>query len=187
MKPALSDWPSGGTVFYLNSTRDRLYPSNFDISASTAHCSQDTGDLSCPHGRWEIIKEGYCPFLKTLAPLGTVPMSVLVDGRYAQRGIGNYIRPPNDEALLISQSNAYTMATVPLAAVSDSIERIGWRYNYAAKVGPRYKRFWSRKEAIYTIGPPQPAVFTRCMQQTWNDSLAHSDNGYMKLLSPQLR
>ncbi|KAL9617461.1 MAG: hypothetical protein Q9160_007724 [Pyrenula sp. 1 TL-2023] len=187
MKPRLSDWPSGGTIFYLNSTKNQLYPLLFDNSTLIAHCSQDTGDLSCPHGGWEIIEKSYCPFLRTLAPGGTVPVSLLVDGRYAQRDMFNVIRLPNDETLPLLLTNAYTMASVPLAALSDSVERIGWRYNTAAQLGPSHKRFWSRNEAKYTVRSPQPAVFTRCQQETWNHTLIVADSEYMKLSSPMLQ
>jgi hypothetical protein len=64
MIPRLNDWPAGGTIFYLNATRDEIWPA----AVTAADVPEFCGTLSqpgtfeeraCPAGGWEAIKSGY--------------------------------------------------------------------------------------------------------------------------------
>ncbi|KAK2788316.1 hypothetical protein FQN53_003850 [Emmonsiellopsis sp. PD_33] len=56
MIPKLSDWEVGGTDFWINATREQLWPVQFDRSQIDANCLANSEDLSCPHGGWEALR-----------------------------------------------------------------------------------------------------------------------------------
>lgn len=64
MIPRLDDWPAGGTTFYLNATKDQIWPASVNAADVPEYCSalSQSGtyeERSCPAGGWEAIKSGY--------------------------------------------------------------------------------------------------------------------------------
>ena len=64
MIPRLHDWPAGGTAFYLNATRDEIWPAQVTAANVPEFCralSQpgSVEERACPAGGWEAIKSGY--------------------------------------------------------------------------------------------------------------------------------
>lgn len=64
MIPRLDDWPAGGTTFYLNATRDEIWPATVTAADVPEFCSElsqagSRNERSCPAGGWEAIKSGY--------------------------------------------------------------------------------------------------------------------------------
>lgn len=66
-------------------------------------------------------------------------------------------------------TDAYTRATVPMSAIADSVSEIGRFWAMAAANVERDKRFWSRKDAKYSIDTIQPAVAINCIPQDTGD------------------
>ncbi|KAF2141513.1 uncharacterized protein K452DRAFT_319107 [Aplosporella prunicola CBS 121167] len=164
MRPSLNSWPAGGTTLWLNRTRADLFPQVLDITPQIAHCNVDTGDKSCPHGGWEAIDSGYCPYLRKLKPRASVPHDLLFDGSLSQRSVWTVIRSPNPD-LQIIWPEAFTRASTPVAAVADGVAEIIRFWTYASIIIDRQKRFWTRKDAKASITAPQVVVATRCLRQ----------------------
>lgn len=64
MIPRLDDWPAGGTTFYLNATKDEIWPATVTAADVPEFCSAlsqpgSYEERSCPAGGWEAIKSGY--------------------------------------------------------------------------------------------------------------------------------
>jgi len=187
MRPRLDYWPAGGTTFWINGTQNELYPKKLDASEQLAHCNVDTGDLSCPHGGWQILDKAYCSYLSRLKPYEHVPASILIDSPFSQRSIENRIRDTGDPYWTPGFTIAYTQASTPISAVADGIVEISRWYNMAAFREQRQKRLWSRNEVKYSVASQQPAVSTRCNRQSFADNLTHSEPSYLELQFPDLK
>ena len=85
MRPHLSDWPAGGTTFWVNATSNLLSPRIVDASQSLAHCQEDTGDRACPQGGWEAINQNYLAYWPSLQPLGNMPETLNVPDPFSAR------------------------------------------------------------------------------------------------------
>lgn len=165
MRPKLDDWPAGGTTFWLDATNDTIFRTRLEASQAWDHCRNDTGDLSCPHGGWRILDNNYISHLSRLTDLDTAPENVLMDGVHSQRFMFQRTRANTLQTYPLHR-DAYTIATIPMSSIADSGAEIGKWWTIAAANVQRSKRFWSRKDATFSINAPQPAVATICQPQT---------------------
>jgi hypothetical protein len=160
MKPRLSDWPAGGSPFWINSTEDVLYPRVLSDSAALSHCLVDRGDLACPSGGWQAIEQQYLSFWPRLVPMGSLPEVIDIASRYSARNFVFRSRnTPGGTAIL--WANAFTLATTPVSAVSDGLAELARLWSAAAANG-NIGKFKYRRDATFTTTARQPLVFTFC-------------------------
>lgn len=86
--PRVDNWPAGGTAFWVNGTREELFPKRMEDNPLLAHCSLDTGDPSCPYSGWEIINQAYYAFWPRLEPMGSMPENIYMPSPYSHRHLG---------------------------------------------------------------------------------------------------
>ncbi|OJD30976.1 uncharacterized protein BKCO1_5300050 [Diplodia corticola] len=166
MRPQLDAWPAGGTTFWLNATHETVFPTTLEASEKLDHCLVDTGDVSCPHGGWQIIDRTYCSYFPTLTPAGALPQFLLMDSARSQRFMWPGTRKGYSDKIYPLYGYAYTRATMPMSSIADTAAEIGRLWAIAAKNVQKTKRFWSRKDAKYSIDATQPAVATVCQIQS---------------------
>ncbi|RAK97567.1 uncharacterized protein BO80DRAFT_363641 [Aspergillus ibericus CBS 121593] len=168
MKPRLGDWPAGGTPFWINCTKDVLFPRTVENSSSLSHCALDNSDLACPAGNWQILNQDYYSFFPRLVDAGSVPQNITVSGAASIRTFGMRSRNLFGSHEMM-WGNAYTIATTPLSVVADSVAELGRLWSYAAAnidVG----RFKFRNDALFTVNSLQPVVLTFCGQTFYDFS-----------------
>lgn len=170
MKPRLDYWPAGGTSFWINGTKDSMYPKLISDSASLAHCSFDTGDAACPHGDWRLIKQEYHAFWPRVRPMGSMSLHVDIPSPFAMRAMAIYQRSTsedwNDQIGSIWGSK-YSLATVPTAPVADGLAEVAKLWARAMAV-TRHAGSQFRKDVKFKSKAPQATVYTRCMEKTFD-------------------
>ncbi|KAL9616958.1 MAG: hypothetical protein Q9160_008228 [Pyrenula sp. 1 TL-2023] len=177
--PRVDDWPAGGTNFWVNGTHDTLFPKRLDDSSLIAHCAVDTGDTSCPYGGWEIINQVYYAFWPRLEPLGSMPENIYMPSPYSQRHLT--LRSGSNTSLDGMYESIWngpnTVASVPPSVVSDALAELARLWSFAARNYDEGRRYWSHKDATYTVRAPEPIVQALCL-----DASSHSSNGSALLL-----
>jgi hypothetical protein len=163
MRPRLDNWPAGGTTFWINATNELLSPSFVDASPSMTHCEVDLGDPSCPYGDWHILNDAYFSFWPNLAPMGDMPESLYMPGKFSLAKLSVRHRSTDDGNRTIWQ-NAFTVATLPPSAVSDGVAEVGRLWAFAVANVARNRRFWTRTDATFTTLAPQPFTQATCQE-----------------------
>ncbi|KAL4894452.1 hypothetical protein BDV59DRAFT_175499 [Aspergillus ambiguus] len=168
MKPRLDDWPAGGTKFWINGTKDELFPRELESVESISHCAVDHGDLSCPAGNWQVLSQNYYSFFPKLVDGGSVPQNITVSSPASIRSFGIRSRNVFTQHEML-WGNAFTIATTPVSAVADSLAELGRLWSYAAAnidVG----RFKYRNDATFIVNSLQPVVLTYCSESHYSPS-----------------
>lgn len=167
MRPRLDYWPAGGTDFWIASPQDGLYSTNVSAAHVPASCMNDTGDLSCPSGGWQVLAQDYMFLYQSIRPSGYMPDYTYVTGETAVRAIRTFVRSPSLQ-FAVNQ----TQATVGSSSVADALVETGrmwawaaynWRYHHFKE------RYWSRIDVVYTVEAQQPIVHVRCAAYTASD------------------
>ncbi|KAJ9663789.1 hypothetical protein H2201_005510 [Coniosporium apollinis] len=166
MKPRLEDWPAGGTTFWVNATRDTLFPTEIVDRPELSSCATDTGDASCPYGAWQVLAQDLLAFWPRTVRLGSLPQQLFIPGRTSMRELMLRYRTI-DQGLI--WGNGYSTATVPNSAISDALGRLGGYWSRAVYAAPS-KKLQFRKEVTFTVEAPQPMTFARCNFQSGNES-----------------
>ncbi len=175
MRPRLERWPAGGTDFWINATRDELYPKAMEDTSELAGCNVDTGDPSCPSYAWEALARQYFALWPQLISMGSLPQQIFVPGRSSLRRLKMRYRAGVDyssRGVLPIWGNAYSIATVPNFAIADGLTQLGAYWSFAARTVAPEKRFVFRKDAEFVVSAPQPMVFARCNTQDFNQSFS---------------
>lgn len=159
MRPRLDNWPAGGTDFWIALTPDELYSTNASAIQVPASCMNDTGDLSCPSGGWQILADDYLLFYQSWRPAGYLPDFIYVAGQKAVRALRAYSRAP-DFQFTASQ----TTVTAGSSSVADALVETGRLWAWAAYNWRANERFWSRIDVTYRVGAQQPIVQARCTE-----------------------
>jgi hypothetical protein len=69
MRPRLDKWPAGGSRFYLNATRDQIWPAFVDDSAIPRNCANVSLDMDCISDAWYTLSDGLIHILTFFEPL----------------------------------------------------------------------------------------------------------------------
>ncbi|KAL8771365.1 MAG: hypothetical protein Q9209_003271 [Squamulea sp. 1 TL-2023] len=161
LKPRRDDWPAGGTDFWINVTSADLWPTTVAGDEVLADCMNDGSDKSCPHGDWQTLAQDYFPFWSHLENKGYLPDTIRFPGFRSIREMYPQIRSTTQQF-----SQIFTTATTQDSVIADSIAETGrlWAWVVAAAWHTRGQpwRFWSHKEATYTVSAYQPIVHVRC-------------------------
>ena len=161
MKPRLDYWPAGGTDFWIALPEDELFSTNASAVQVSASCMNDTGDLSCPSGGWQVLAQDYMFLYRSRRLEGYMPEYTYVPGEKAVRALKTIIRATSFQFI----ENGWTQATVGSSAVADGLVETGRMWAWAAYFVRSHRfleRFWSRVDAVYSVEAQQPIVHTRC-------------------------
>ena len=140
MRPQLGNWPAGGTYFYLNATKDQLWPLNLDASNTLPPFTRP----------WGVIADSLLPFWPGLDDSTSfpdtynVPSSKSMKTLYTRQTIGIFRAP-------------WTVATTQMSYLADAMTEIGALWIDAAFVaksvpGRRYSsQFRFRKDVFWSV------------------------------------
>ncbi|KAL8758465.1 MAG: hypothetical protein Q9199_001483 [Rusavskia elegans] len=161
LKPRMGDWPAGGTDFWINVTSKDLWSTRVAKNEVPVNCLRDTLDRSCPHGDWQTLAQNYFPYWSHLERKGYLPDSIRIPSIKSIRELYLQIRSTTQQ-----YSQPFTVATTQDSVISDSIAKTGRLWAWVVAAAWRTKgqpwRFWSHKEATYTVSAHQPIVHVRC-------------------------
>ena len=162
LKPRMGDWPAGGTDFWINVSPTDLWSTNFIGTDVASSCSKDVSDKSCPYGDWQTLAQDYFPYWSHLQKKGYLPNTIRIPGFKSIRELYPQIRSASQQF-----SHSFTVATSQYSVIADSVVETGrlWAWVVAAAWVSKGQpwRFWSHKEATYTVAARQPIVHTRCV------------------------
>ncbi|KAL8881257.1 MAG: hypothetical protein Q9198_001507 [Flavoplaca austrocitrina] len=161
LKPRMGDWPAGGTDFWINVTSGDIWPTRVTETEIPAECFKEISDKSCPHGDWQTLAQAYFPYWSHLEKKGYLPDSIRIPSTRSIREMYLQIRSETQQ-----YSRLFSVATTQDSVISDSIAETGRLWAWVVAAAWRTKgqpwRFWSHKEATYTVSAYQPIVHTRC-------------------------
>lgn len=163
MVPKINDIPAGGTDFWLNTTRDELWPQ--EVTGREVHpkCVIDRDDLTCPSSGWKAFADGIFPAYRRVPlpdPLVWVdfPESVPVLGKYGNRLL--YLRRTGG-------TYRATLATGFTGALADSLSLVAMFWDWASKCEPFLPHFRWRESVSWKVpGLKQPTTTVLC--NDWN-------------------
>lgn len=166
IKPNLNFWPAGGTPFWLNQTASALWPQTISDNAQQAHCGNDTGDVSCPHGQWRILQDSL--FAPETYSTGTWigPQTIELADNSSTRSLLLRARSALPQRTF---RNSYGQGTVPYAFITDSIARLALLWNQAVELAPGDLLF--RLENQFRVNVYQPVTMSRCIEYNHDSSL----------------
>ena len=172
MRPRLDWWPAGGTDFWIASPPNELFSTNASATHVPASCMNDTGDLSCPSGGWQVIAQDYMFLYRSSRPSGYLPFYTYVSGEKAVRAITAFTRAPSFQF-----AGNQTQATVVSSSVADALVETGRMWAWAAyfwRSRHFHERYWSRIDVVYSVEAQQPIVHARCAPFTASDYTSRS-------------
>jgi hypothetical protein len=170
MRPRLDWWPSGGTIFWLNVTRDTLYNSHIRAKDVPSSCSQYTGDMACPYGGFESLIEQHAIFWPQVRPMGMMPESIWMQSTHSLRELKAYQRTSWDSNSTIWK-NHLTHVKVPFASIANAISETIPLWSYAAANSPRGKHFKFRRDVSFSVDDFQPYVEAFCTPNRLSSSI----------------
>lgn len=85
IKPRLDNRPAGATAFWINATRDELWPHHVQGSQVSPTCEFDLGDESCPYGGWQVLGHEYLAIWKSLRATGVMSEVTQIPGQNSFR------------------------------------------------------------------------------------------------------
>jgi len=156
MRPRSDKWPAGGSTFYLNATRDQMWPTLVDDSVIPKNCADVSLDMDCISDAWYTLSDGLIPFLPSLSAMKTTPDFFSVISPKSVRQL--YTRQP--VGLYRAQ---WTLATTQMSNLGDAVAELGRLWNIAAW-NARTTRFKYRKNVFYRINDvQQPVTMAKCI------------------------
>ena len=160
MRPRLDYWPAGGTDFWIDLPPGDLNSTNVSATQVSATCMNDTGDLSCPSGGWQVLAQDYMSLYQSSRPSGYLPDYTYVAGQKAIRAIRTFTRAPSFQF-----TTNQTQATVGSSSIADALVETGRLWAWAAFYSRSrhfHERYWSRIDVVYSVEAQQPIVHVRC-------------------------
>ena len=161
MRPRLDYWPAGGTEFWIALPYNECYSLNASPTLVSASCMNDTGNLTCPSGGWQVLAQDYLSFYQSRRREGYLPDYTYVPGEKAVLAIRTWTR-----SIDFQFNENTTRATVGISPVADGLVETGRLWAWAAfnsRFGGFHERFWSRIDVVYSVDAKQPLVHVRCL------------------------
>lgn len=172
LKPRMGAWPAGGTEFWINVPSDSLWSTNITASGVPPSCINTSTDRSCPSGDWQTLAQDYLPFWQRTDKQGYIPGVIRIPGLKSIREMYPQTRAPSQQF-----SRPFTTATTQYSTIADAVAEMGrlWAWVVAAAWRTKGKpwRFWSHKEAHFSVSAQQAIVHVRCSMK---DSLASNSS-----------
>ncbi|KAJ5161366.1 hypothetical protein N7492_006758 [Penicillium capsulatum] len=156
MVPKIDDWPAGGTDFWLNTTRDKLWPSEVTDHGVNPGCLSDKDQSDCPFSGWRAFHAAVFPMFNHLTlpddPYAWVqfPPTARVIGKYGLRSMN----------IFSTISFPLTVTGGLTSALADALSLAGSFWDQVCACEPRRKHFDWRKSAVWSIPDLQRPVTT---------------------------
>ncbi|PGH03993.1 hypothetical protein AJ79_07226 [Helicocarpus griseus UAMH5409] len=148
MIPKLSDWEAGGTDFWVNATREQLWPSQVDISQVEPSCLADPNGMSCPHSGWEALKTS-------------------VVGRFYEE-----FQVPGKRGFSSMIIKSWSRSTVQQASIADALIENALKWDEVSKmgsvVGGKHYR-WRNSSRWEMNDVQQPYTSINCLKTSVTD------------------
>lgn len=159
MVPKIDDWPAGGTDFWLNTTRDKLWPSEVTHYGIDPGCLLDKGQFDCPFSGWKAFQAGVFPMFHHL----TLPDDpyAWIEFPYSTRVIGKYgFRSMN---ILNSVSFPLTVTSGLTSALADALSLAGQFWAEVPGCPPIRQHFNWATSAVWSVPKlRQPVTTVAC-------------------------
>lgn len=165
MIPRWKDFPAGGTTYWVNATNDELFPSEIVVTPNLQHCTSRFDDVACPYGGFEIIAQSFMSAWSNMQQLDNTPETIYLPSKQALRAMTFRDRSQTNGSAMV-WTNAFSLATVSPAAISDGLSMVGFLWAYAVNhADARTRRQWSKRDnAVYSADAQQPLVMVYCNQ-----------------------
>lgn len=191
VRPTLSDWPGGGTSFWLNATAEDLWPST--LSQALAENQTCTPSETCgSSSTWDTLADNFFKYWghETLQGIHGMPESVQIPGRASVRTLNARFRGP-----FTLYQPEMTTATIQPAAIADAVIEMRQIWSqamtrcYSAK--DKRKDFCYYRDVTFSTQAEQPAVYVVCQGgnsttsplfstlipgRARSDSISHAEN-----------
>lgn len=166
MRPLLDYWPAGGTVIWLNTTEEQLFPSELnETHAAGSNCSIASLDDDCPSAGWESLGENllsYMPLLRVSPDqLGLrLPDTMQIRARNTGLRIWIEFRQPVYDRYTFN----YTVSTTQHAVIAEALAQNTRLWDLAARNSTSHgeTKFFYRTDTIYSMNSHNPLVHVRC-------------------------
>lgn len=167
MIPRLEDWPAGGTSFYLNMTRDDIWPATVDASIVPDHCSTPgvagTRDgRPCPAGGWEALNSGFVSLSRTARGIDSTDVGF--NGFYGHAG---HFPVPSERALIAM--GTVNITSLAQLCISDALLLVAQMWSSISENESVFPNqvFQFRRSATFSIeeGVLQPWTMSFCAYQ----------------------
>lgn len=152
MRPRLDKWPAGGSRFYLNATRDQIWPTFVGALAIPQNCANVSLGMDCISNAWYTLSDGLIPFLPSLDNMKTTTEFFGVVSPKTVRQL--YARQ-----LVRLYRARWTLATTQMSNLGDAVAEIG-RLWIDAAIFTQSTRFAYRKKVFYRINNVQQPLTT---------------------------
>lgn len=162
MVPKIDDWPAGGTDLWLNTTREKLWPSEVTDHGVNPECLLDKDQFDCPFSGWKAFYAGVFPMFHHL----TLPDDpyAWIEFPYITRVIGKY----GFRSMRIFSSVSYplTASSGLTSALADALSLSGMFWAEASRCHSARKHFDWRTSAVWNIPKlQQPVTMVGCHLQ----------------------
>ncbi|KAJ5096128.1 hypothetical protein NUU61_005484 [Penicillium alfredii] len=168
MVPRVDDLQAGGTDFWLNATREQLWPAEVSDSGVDPTCLVDEGKTTCPAAGWKGLGSAVFPAFEHLTPPGPYysyiqfPGEVYLLGKYGFRSMFFNVRGYFD----------VTLASCPSAVVADSLALASMYWQHASECPSWRKHFnWWNRASWSVKGVQQPVTNVACIRMNLTDQL----------------
>ncbi|KAJ5279744.1 hypothetical protein N7478_005116 [Penicillium angulare] len=159
MVPKVDDWQAGGTDFWLNTTQDKLWPSEVTDHGVDRGCLLDKGQFDCPFSGWKAFQAGVFPMFHHLTlpddPYAWVefPSSTRVIGKYGFRSMN----------IFSSVSYPLTVTSSLTSALADALSVAGTFWAEIPVCPPIRQHFNWATSAVWRIPKlRQPVTTVAC-------------------------
>ncbi|KAF2667742.1 hypothetical protein BT63DRAFT_299656 [Microthyrium microscopicum] len=156
MRPRLQDWRAGGTPFWIRGTESLLFPSVISDSENLTGCITAGYHASCPSEAWETINQNLVSFWPRMLNDAMVPETVRVESLQSTRDLRSSTRSNNNTIF----RNAYTVATVPVSFIADTLTELAKGWYLASLNSTSHLKFFL--DVTHSVNAPQPMVVARC-------------------------
>jgi len=170
MRPRIDNWPAGGSDFYLNATKEEIWPSYLDGSTVSPLCTNITLGTTCISKDWQFAVYQLLSYWPQLNNRSTMPENLQLSSPKSLRQLLT-----RDTQGLYPEFE--TLATTQMSNLADPLAEIGRLWAIAAfeldQIAPKHhRRFMYRNDAIYSINNVyQPLTTAICMSQRWDPYL----------------
>ncbi|KAJ6031382.1 hypothetical protein N7540_002114 [Penicillium herquei] len=162
MVPRSDEYAAGGTEFWLNATRDELWPSEVTLEGIGVDpsCLKDPDPLYCPSSGWDSFASQALPFFRNTALPGSPynfisnPDSAPIPGKYGSRDLKLRVGVRGELGI------GWTIAACPTRVLADALVVTSMFWDYASFCPPEREHFSWRESATWAISGLRQATTT---------------------------
>lgn len=168
-QPVIQEWPAGGTLFYMNTAWNEIYPSviNGTIELEQELCTNIYND-SCSTRNYNLIAEELLSHWPTNEDVAKVmPENTLISGLHSLRNLAiRFVGP-------FTYNPPLSVATVPMSNVADALARIAnyWTLANHSKCYTKTGGYCYYNDLTFSVETLQPVTYTSCLSSTGGPQL----------------